>query len=167
MSLMQDLLNSPMGIGRVEWIGISPGRRESIVAIESVQVQEKTGIDGDHHAGSGRGKRQVTLIQAEHLPAIAAFLGREAIEPELLRRNIVVSGLNLLVLKERTFRIGTAVLKGSGPCAPCSRMEETLRPGGYAAMRGHGGITATVEQGGQIRTGDAVQTLDVDSSGAD
>jgi len=164
MSLMQDLLNSPTGVGRVEWIGVSPGRREPIAAVDEVQVREKTGIEGDHHARSGRGKRQVTLIQAEHLPAIAAFLGRKMIDPKLLRRNIVVSGLNLLALKDREFRIGSAVLKGSGPCAPCSRMEETLGPGGYAAMRGHGGITATVEQEGVVRISDEVRVLDAEGA---
>ncbi|WP_425481793.1 MOSC domain-containing protein [Marinobacter changyiensis] len=34
---------------------------------------------------------------------------REAIEPGVFRRNIVVSGLNLLVLKGKTFRIGGVV----------------------------------------------------------
>ena len=78
------------------------------------------------------------------------------LDPALLRRNIVVAGLNLLALKGRRFRIGGALLEGSGPCEPCSRMEEALGPGGYNAMRGHGGITARVVEGGLIRVGDAV-----------
>jgi MOSC domain-containing protein YiiM len=102
----------------------------------------------------------VTLLQFEHLSAIAAFLGLEAVAPERLRRNLVVSGLNLLALKGRRFRIGEAVLDASGECHPCSRMEEALGPGGYNALRGHGGITARVLEGGAIRLGDAVARLD-------
>jgi MOSC domain-containing protein YiiM len=103
-------------------------------------------------------KRQVTLIQHEHLAVIAALLGH-AVPPELLRRNVVVSGVNLIGLKNRRFRIGTALLEGSGPCDPCSRMEENLGPGGYNAMRGHGGITARVVIAGTIRPGDDVVPL--------
>ena len=104
--------------------------------------------------------RQVTLIQAEHLPVIAQLARVEAVDPLALRRNLVVSGINLLALKNAKLRIGDAVLlEVVGPCAPCSRMEEAVGPGGYAAMRGHGGMTARVLEGGPLAVGDAVVAL--------
>jgi MOSC domain-containing protein YiiM len=68
----------------------------------------------------------------------------------------VVEGVNLLALKGRRFRIGAALLEHSGECHPCSRMEEEFGPGGYNAVRGHGGVTARVIEGGAIRLGDAL-----------
>ncbi|MEO1997897.1 MAG: MOSC domain-containing protein [Planctomycetaceae bacterium] len=148
--------------GRVEWIGVSAHRRSAIQECEQVQVRSGRGIEGDHHAdGQPAGDRQVTLIQQEHLMGLAGLLGAEstpAIDPALLRRNMVISGINLLALKDQVFRIGDEVeLQGTGPCAPCSRMEENLGPGGYNAMRGHGGITARVLRGGTIAVGDTLR----------
>jgi MOSC domain-containing protein YiiM len=96
------------------------------------------------------------LIQAEHLAVLGALLRRGPVDPTLLRRNLLVRGVNLLALKGRRFRIGDALLEGTGPCPPCSRMEEVLGPGGYNAMRGHGGLNARVIEGGVIRLGDAL-----------
>jgi MOSC domain-containing protein YiiM len=142
--------------GRVEWIGIRPRYRADVVGLEAVEARIGEGLEGDHFAG---GKREVTLVQAEHLAVVAALLGRKEVAPALVRRNIVVSRINLLALKDRRFSIGTAVLEGNGPCAPCSRMEESLGQGGYNAMRGHGGITARIVTGGRIGVGDEVLAL--------
>ena len=70
--------------------------------------------------------------------------------------HIVIGGINLIALRNRTFRVGTALLRGTGVCAPCSRMEQILGPGGYNAMRGHGGITAEVVDPGTVKLGDAL-----------
>jgi MOSC domain-containing protein YiiM len=143
--------------GRVQWIGLRPAREVAMHEVESVQAITGKGLVGDRYA-SASGKRGVTLIQAEHLPAIAALSGLEQVAPATLRRNIVVSGLPLLALKGVRFRIGEVLLEGTGPCDPCSRMETALGEGGYNAMRGHGGITARVLEGGWMRLGDPVST---------
>lgn len=139
--------------GRVEWIGIRPERRTDMEILEAVLISE-TGLEGDRR--STPGKRAVTLIQQEHLSTIAALVGKSEICPATLRRNLVVSGINLLGLRNTQFRIGEAVLQGTGLCAPCSRMEDALGFGGYTAMRGHGGITASVVEGGRVRLGDSI-----------
>ena len=153
---MKELLQTIPQIGTVQWIGIRPARREPVTVVEEVIIDAESGIAADHFSGKAGSKRQVTLIQAEHIEAMAKILRREAIDPELLRRNIVVSGTNLKSLKNMSFQIGDAILFATGNCAPCSRMEENLGPGGYNAMRGHGGITARVIQGGAVKVGDSV-----------
>ena len=144
--------------GRVEWIGLRPQRDVPMESVEEALAQAGIGLVGDRYAG-GSGKRGVTLIQAEHLPAIAALSGRDALEPALLRRNVVVSGLPLVALKGRRFRLGEALLEGTEDCDPCSRMEDALGPGGFNAMRGMGGLCARILEGGRIRRGDALIVL--------
>ncbi|MDQ2772408.1 MAG: MOSC domain-containing protein [Bacteroidota bacterium] len=148
--------------GRLAWIGQRPLRREPLVSVPEAELKTDSHLLGDHARPKAGGKRQVTLIQAEHLAAVAGFLGLDApLDPARLRRNLVVSGLNLLALKNRRIGIGNeVVLDITGECHPCSRMEEELGPGGYNAMRGHGGLTAHIAQGGIIRVGDVVRTLD-------
>lgn len=143
--------------GKVEWLGIRPEKRQPLTAIESVTVLAH-GLQGDHYAGRS-GNRSVTLIQQEHIVSIASLLHRNKIDAETLRRNIVVSGINLLALKDREFKIGTAILKMTGLCHPCSRMEENLGEGGYNAVRGHGGINARVVLPGTIRLHDKVSVI--------
>ncbi|WP_371813341.1 MOSC domain-containing protein [Ruegeria sp. HKCCA4008] len=115
------------------------------------------GLEGDR---SRAGKRAVTLIQQEHLAAIGSYLGQGPVAPVILRRNLVVSGINLAALKGREVLVGEAILRPTVICAPCSRMEEALGKGGYSAVRGHGGWCAEVVRPGWVRLGDVVQPAD-------
>jgi MOSC domain-containing protein YiiM len=141
--------------GRVEWIGLRTRRDGPMHVVDAVDAVSGKGLVGDRYAG-GSGKRGITLIQGEHLPAIAALSGHAQVPPALLRRNLVVSGLPLVALKGRRFRIGDVLLEGVSDCDPCSRMEDALGPGGYNAMRGHGGLCARILEGGLLRVGDPV-----------
>jgi MOSC domain-containing protein YiiM len=160
-STLAALFAAPLRPGRVVWIGIRPARREPIRAVASVAAAAAKGLDGDRYRTGSNGPRQVTLIQAEDLQAIASYLGQPAIDPALLRRNIVVQGINLLALKNKRFRIGQALMEYTGECHPCSRMEENLGTGGYNAVRGHGGITARILVAGSIGVGDSIEALAV------
>lgn len=126
---------------------------------QSAVLKAARGIEGDHFKTSRDGPRQVTLIASEGIAAIASYLGRDDIAPEILRRNLVVRGINLTALKGARFSIGGALLEHTGDCAPCSHMEAALGTGGYNAVRGHGGITARIIEGGTVHVGDAVERI--------
>ncbi len=156
---MQTLLDTLPQVGRVEWISIRPGRGEPVNVLEKAEITLENGLEGDRYGGKAGSPRQVTLIQKEHLAAVGGMLGRGPIDPVIARRNIVVSGINLLALKGKQFQIGEAILEYTGLCHPCSKMEAAFGPGGYNAMRGHGGITAKVIQSGSVQVGDDVAYL--------
>jgi len=144
--------------GKVEWIGLRPKRDVPMLEVREADAVAGKGLRGDRYA-SGSGKRGITLIQAEHLPVIAALSGHEKISPATLRRNIVVSGLPLTALIGKKFRIGDVILEGTDACDPCERMEAALGPGAYNAMTGLGGLCARIVQGGKISVGDSLVAL--------
>lgn len=156
--------------GRLDAICLRPARLQTAESVSESEAIADRGLDGDRASFAlpsrpGGSKRQVTLIQAEHLPVIAGLSGHVAVDPRDLRRNLVVSGLNLLAARSLfkdqplILQIGVATFEITGACDPCSRMEEALGPGGFNAMRGHGGVTARVLQSGRIRVGDVVRCV--------
>lgn len=159
---LTDLLLRHARPGRVEAIYLRPARGEPVVQVAQADAVAEVGLAGDRSRG---GKRQLSLIQAEHLPVIASLVGLAEVDAALLRRNVVVSGINLTALKPMLkgqsllIRLDEAVIELSGECAPCSRMEAVLGLGGYNAMRGHGGFVARIVQSGRVRVGGEVRPL--------
>jgi MOSC domain-containing protein YiiM len=148
---IKELMNRFAKPGTVIAISVRPERMIPVKLVESVLAFKNKGLEGDRSKG---GNRQVTLIQKEHVQTVASFLGKSDLDFTLMRRNILVEGINLLSLKGKQFQIGEAILEYSGECHPCSRMEAALGNGGYNTMRGHGGITAKVLKSGVIKPGD-------------
>jgi MOSC domain-containing protein YiiM len=165
---LRDLITRIATQGRIEAIVVRPERNQPAQYIDAAQVEPGLGLIGDRRSNNKRTdkaarKRELTLIQAEHLPLIGRWCGLEQLEGTRLRRNLVISGVNLLAMKSPfadvrlEWQIGNEVcIEVTGPCDPCSKMEAELGPGGYNAMRGQGGVTAMIVAGGVIRVGDAV-----------
>ena len=147
--------------GRLEWIGLRPARKADLILVDQVEAIAEMGLAGDRRCeGSAGSARQVTLINREHIEVVAKLLGVDAIDPAVLRRNLVVSGINMVALRHQRFRIGEAEFEASAHCHPCLRMEQALGKGAVAAMLGHGGVCAKVIESGLIKKGDEVVKLD-------
>ena len=143
--------------GKIEWIGLRVVGSREILQVDTAELLINHGLVGDKSAQIPGSKRQVSLIQAEYFAVMESLLNKNKISPQTLRRNIVISGLNLSVLSKQCLKINSAVLEITGNCAPCAKMEQALGYGGFNAMRNHGGINAVVKKGGVIRIGDEVE----------
>lgn len=135
--------------GRVGIIQVRPQRLAPTVEVDAWDLRS----DADHGRSS---KRAVTLFQHEHLSVLESLLGHP-IEFSQTRRNLCVRGFNLEVARGAVLEVGETLLQLTGRCHPCARMDETLGRGGFGAMFGHGGWTASVVQSGTIRRGDVVR----------
>jgi MOSC domain-containing protein YiiM len=165
---LRDLITRIATRGCIEAIIVRSERNQPAQYVDAVKAEPGFGLIGDRGAQTRRTnlasrKRELSLIQAEHIPLIASWCGIEQLEAIWLRRNLVISGVNLLAMKSPfadvrlEWQIGNEVcIEVTGPCDPCSKMEVALGVGGYNAMRGHGGMTAMIVASGIIRMGDAV-----------
>lgn len=146
--------------GKLEWIGLRPARKVAMVSVETTIALADRGLQGDRRLEGSKGSaRQVSIISAEFIRAIADNLGVDHIPANILRRNLLVSGINLNALRHQYFQIGSAVFQATAQCHPCSRMESALGKGGLVAMLGYGGLCAKILESGEISVGDEVVYL--------
>ncbi len=134
VSPLQELIAQVPQTGRVRWIGVRPQSRSPMIALDAVEARFEAGLTGDHARPGARNARQVTLIQWEHLAAISSLMGRpddQPVLPQDLRRNLVVSGINLFSLKGRRFKIGQAILKPLVGASPARALNTTSAPGPF------------------------------------
>jgi hypothetical protein len=82
------LADGPMAPGRLVWIGLRPARRAAMAAAARAWLGQDR--EGDRYSGAAGGARQITLIAQDQLAAIANSVGRAEVEPQRLRRSLVV-----------------------------------------------------------------------------
>lgn len=151
-------------IGSVERIHIAPGMGGDPEPRESVEAVAGRGLEGDrYYEGEGiYNEREdlepsdVTLIEAEALEAAARDYDVD-LDPGAHRRNITTRDVALNHLVGERFRVGEAVLEGTGLCEPCSYMERVAdQPDAMTALEHRGGLDARIVESGSIGVGDDV-----------
>jgi MOSC domain-containing protein YiiM len=142
--------------GTILAIFIAPAAGSPMQSVSEVEAIAGSGLKGDRYAlgqgsfnkNAGIGKRQVTLINAKF------FIG-SGFEYADSRRNLVVTGLELMLLIGKEFRIGEARMRGIKYCDPCQR-PSTLSgktENFQDVFHDHAGLVAEVIEGGLIRVG--------------
>ena len=152
--------------GKVEWIGIRENQGD-IKSLNSVIAIKGEGLEGDKITSKKSKKRQVTLMQKEHISVILS-LAQEKDKNRIkniqyyFKRNLLISYCNIQNLKGKIFTIGGAKFLGTGDCKPCKKIENLLGRKMLDAMQGMGGITAVVEETGRIKINDRLK-LEINS----
>ena len=150
-----------MAAGRVEAIAIAEDDGAPQLQLESVDALAGRGLRGDRYCLAEPGPESdsnLTLIERaayEHLES----QGIPVKEP-LLRRNLIVSGIELNSLVDREFTVGSVRCRGTELCHPCSYLESVTRPGVLKTLVLRGGIRAEILTDGTIHLGDEVAPSD-------
>ena len=139
-----------MGQAKVIALHLCEGQRQPMTPVEEAVAVSDLGLQGDRHAMKGSA-RQVLVMDKETLDGLG-------LTPGVIKENITVEGLDLSsVTAGQVFFIGDEVtLEATGPCEPCSRMDE-IRPGLRVDLIDRRGIVTMVLSGGTLRVGDAVR----------
>ena len=136
--------------GRVVALHLCKERRQPMVPVQEATAISDLGLEGDQHSVRGSA-RQVLVMDKE-------TLGSLDLAPGVIKENITVEGLDLSSVKAgQVFFVGDEVtLEATGPCVPCTRMDE-IRSGLRSELEGRRGIVTMVLNGGTLRVGDAVR----------
>src|SRR5438552_1750160 len=86
----------------------------------------------------------------------------------VLRRNVIVSRVDLLSLIGSEFEIQGVKLRGTQHCAPCEWMDVVIAPGAKEFLKENGGLRAKILTDGELHLGDAQRRIvkDVEAQAA-
>jgi MOSC domain-containing protein YiiM len=149
--------------GRLVGIYVVGDAGAPMTACATVAAQAGVGLAGDRYAlgtgtysASGRGPRDVTLVEREAVDAVRAD-GLDLTEADT-RRNLVTEGVPLNQLVGCRFRIGAVRLRGLRLAEPCAYLEQLTRLAGLReALVDRGGLRAELLDDGELRVGDVIE----------
>ena len=149
--------------GHLIAIAIREKSRAPMTELESAEISNERGVNGDFRGKPG--KRQVTVLSIEDWRAACEELGQE-LAWTTRRANLLVDGIRFDQSQGALFHVGDAVLEVMSETEPCGRMDEAA-PGLCRALtpEWRGGVCCRVISGGSVFVGDAVALEEVDQGG--
>jgi MOSC domain-containing protein YiiM len=149
--------------GFVQGIFFAPEGGAEMQSVQAATALEGRGLEGDRYcAGTGHWSRfgrvcEVTFIAAEDLDDIERETGVAVMKGEH-RRNVVTRGVSLRAMRRgERFRVGEVAFEYRGPRSVCRYIERLTEPGMTQALKGRGGICASVIENGTVRVGDEIE----------
>ncbi len=152
---------------RIEHLFTSPGHNYyghhglppddfPLLAADEIECVAGHGIQGDRffdYADDYKG--QITFFSKEIFDLMSEAFALTTKSPGVLRRNVIVSGVDLMKLIGTDFELQGVQFRGTAHCAPCHWMDTAFAPGAEKFLAGRGGLRARILSDGRIGVGDA------------
>ncbi len=100
-------------------------------------------------------KGQITFFSAEVFERLCAKFEIRSKPAGVLRRNVIVSDIDLLSLVGCDFEIQGVKFRGAEHCAPCEWMDVAFAPGAKEFLKDNAGLRAKILTDGSITVGEA------------
>ena len=127
-----------------------------LVEVPQIECVAGHGIRGDRfYDYRDNYKGQITFFSFEVFERLLEHFDRRSESPGVLRRNVIVSGIDLNDLIGEEFSIQGVSLRGTGHCKPCYWLDQAFAPGTEEFLEGNGGLRAQILTDGAIALGDA------------
>ena len=152
--LIRQIFISP-GHNFVGHYGQPPGSFP-LVEVSKVECIAGRGLRGDRYLDYRENyKGQITFFPFEVFEKLCAEFGIHDKPAGVLRRNLIVSGVDLLSLIGREFEIQGVKFRGTQHCAPCEWMNIAFALGAEQFLKDNAGLRAQILSDGMITVGEA------------
>jgi len=152
--LIRQIFISP-GHNFVGHYGQPPGT-SPLVEVQEVECVAGRGLRGDRYLDFRENyKGQITFFSAEVFEKLCAHFATNDKSAGVLRRNLIVSGVDLLSLIGREFELQGVKFRGTQHCAPCEWMDVAFASGAEQFLRDNAGLRAQILSDGMITVGEA------------
>ena len=131
-----------------------------LIEVPKIECVAGRGIRGDRfYDYRDNYKGQITFFSFEVFAELAEHFGLTDKSAGAVRRNVVVSGVELNDLIGEEFSIQGVRLRGTAHCRPCYWLDQAIAPGAEKFLEGRGGLRAQILSDGVIAVGDAQLVL--------
>lgn len=127
-----------------------------LVEVQRIECVTGRGIRGDRfYDYRDNYKGQITFFSSEVFERLVEHFRIDGKTAGVLRRNVIVSGIDLNDLIGEEFSIQGVRLRGTAHCRPCYWLDQAFAPGTEEFLKGNGGLRAQILTDGAIAVGDA------------
>ena len=145
-------------MGKIEAINISHISETDTVYVNQAFLEKNKGIVNDRYYNNYKNSmEQVTLIDKEEIDLFNYNI-KNNIGYKDFRRNIIVSGVNLIQNLNKTILINDVKLKIHEICQPCKYLQEKLKiPELVKLLVNKSGVRAEILTSGFIKVNDKIK----------
>jgi MOSC domain-containing protein YiiM len=131
-----------------------------LIEVPGIECVAGHGIRGDRfYDYRDNYKGQITFFSFEVFDRLASHFGLTNKSAGAVRRNVVVSGIDLNDLIGQEFSLQGVRLRGTAHCRPCYWLDQAIAPGAEKFLEGNGGLRAQILSDGVIAIGEAQLVL--------